>query len=75
MVGIPVNASNPRIRCIEGPGTIFKITSSGAFTQLYKFAGAGFPNAAMIQAVDGNFYDAVSGSIFKITATGTLTPT
>jgi uncharacterized repeat protein (TIGR03803 family) len=67
-------------------GTVFKITSGGTLTPLYSFGGAPadgyYPEAALIQATDGNFYGTTSqggangpgyGTIFKITSGGTLT--
>ncbi|PWU11316.1 MAG: hypothetical protein C5B51_02925 [Terriglobia bacterium] len=66
----------------SGNGTVFKITTSGAFTMLYNFAGSdgATPRAGLIQATDGNFYGTTSqggvngqGTVFKITAGGTLT--
>jgi uncharacterized repeat protein (TIGR03803 family) len=70
-----------------GYGTIFRITSQGVLTTLYKFCSQGgdctdgaFPNAALVQGTDGNFYGTTitggvndDGSVFKITPTGTLT--
>ena len=39
-------------------GTVFQITTNGAFTTLYAFSGAdgSHPNAALVQAADGSFY-------------------
>ena len=70
----------------NGGGTVFKITTSGALTTLYNFCaqsncadGEG-PVAGLVQATNGNFYGTTYfgganslGTIFKITATGTLT--
>jgi len=74
-------------------GTVFKITPSGTLTTLYSFCvtfdgecqdGYG-PEAALVQATDGNFYGTTSGgvyevatpgnggTVFKITPGGTLT--
>jgi uncharacterized repeat protein (TIGR03803 family) len=67
-------------------GTVFKITPSGALTTLYSFCaqsgctdGAG-PYARLVQATNGDFYGTTSGlganyagTVFKITASGTLT--
>src|SRR5579884_935258 len=64
-------------------GTLFKITPSATFTILYSFTGgtdgAG-PDAALIQASDGNLYSTAyhggangNGTIFKITTSGTFT--
>ncbi|MBV8904934.1 MAG: Ig family protein, partial [Acidobacteriia bacterium] len=57
------------------PGTVFKITSSGALTSLFVFgAGAG---RGLIQASDGNFYGTIvsnaGSTIFKITPAGMFT--
>ncbi len=69
-----------RVSC----GTVFKITTSGVVTTLASFKQAtGFaPAAALIQASDGNFYgttpdggvstDPGTGTVFKVTPTGTL---
>jgi len=71
----------------DGCGTVFKITGGGALTTLHSFdfADGSHPNG-VVQATDGNFYgttwtggasDACStygcGTVFKITAGGTLT--
>jgi len=63
-------------------GTVFKIAPSGALTTLHSFDstdGSG-PEAALIQATDGNFYGTTSGggvhasgTVFKITPAGKLT--
>jgi uncharacterized repeat protein (TIGR03803 family) len=74
--------------CSSGTcGTVFKITPAGTLTTLHTFDyrdGAN-PEARLIQATDGNFYGTTSGggnctnfgggcgTVFKITATGTLT--
>jgi uncharacterized repeat protein (TIGR03803 family) len=68
---------------------VFKITSSGILTTLHSFNGTDgqFPAAALVQATDGSFYGTTEyggannncysghgcGTIFKITASGTLT--
>jgi uncharacterized repeat protein (TIGR03803 family) len=45
-----------------GAGTIFRITSRGAFTTLYSFCAqsgcpdGAYPEASLVQASDGNFY-------------------
>jgi len=65
-------------------GTIFKITPSGTFTLLHSFSGTtndgNFPDAALIQATDGQFYGTTAeggstnkGTAFKVTSTGTFT--
>ena len=72
-------------------GTFFKITPTGILTTLYSFCSqtdctdGAVPEAAVVQASDGNFYGTTSdggpnicgtfycGTIFKITPSGTLT--
>jgi uncharacterized repeat protein (TIGR03803 family) len=56
-----------------GCGTLFRITSAGAFTTLYKFNGgqAGSGPNSLIQASDENFYGTTfNGDIFELTAGG-----
>ncbi len=58
--------------CSNGCGTIFKISSQGAFGEVHKFHGdGGNPESALIQATDGNIYGesplAGDGEIFKLT--------
>ena len=69
-----------------GCGTVFRITTAGALTTLHLFCsqpnctdGVG-PFAGLIQATDGSLYGTAhgggsggSGTVFKITTTGTLT--
>jgi uncharacterized repeat protein (TIGR03803 family) len=71
----------------NGDGTVFSITTSGTLTTLYSFCSqsgctdGAAPEAALVQAPDGNFYGTTnngggvsgSGTVFKLTATGTLT--
>jgi uncharacterized protein (TIGR03437 family) len=64
-------------------GTIFKVTPSGVLTTLYSFTSnynQGYPQGALLQATDGNFYGATtggganfSGSIYRITPSGVFT--
>ncbi len=59
------------------PGTVFKITSSGALTTLYSFSGSS-PQSPLAQAGDGNFYGTTgspgaTSTIYKITPGGMLT--
>lgn len=67
-------------------GTVFKITPAGALTTLYNFCSQNdcsdgtYPNAPMVQGMDGNFYGTTfsggadnSGTIFKITPSGIFT--
>jgi uncharacterized repeat protein (TIGR03803 family) len=72
-----------------GGGTIFKITTSGTLTTLYRFCSqmlnamcldGEFPVGGLVQATNGNFYGTTSdggayggGTIFEITPSGTLT--
>ena len=63
-----------------GVGTVFKITPGGVETILHAFTGGndgGLPDAALIQARDGNFYGTTSsggggayGTVFKMTPAG-----
>jgi uncharacterized repeat protein (TIGR03803 family) len=73
----------PLDRAVGAGGTVFKITPSGTLTTLYSFdpdEGGEAPSAALVQATDGNFYGTTSlggeggsGTVFKITPSGTLT--
>src|SRR5215470_7898134 len=67
-------------------GTVFKLTQGGALTRIYSFCSktlctdGSLPDAGLVQASDGNFYGTTfwggsqdSGTIFKITAGGSLT--
>ena len=67
-------------------GTVFKITPGGTLTTLYDFCPNGacidgaYPEAALIEGTDGNFYGTTyqgwangDGTIFKITPSGALT--
>ncbi|MGH8273442.1 MAG: choice-of-anchor tandem repeat GloVer-containing protein [Gammaproteobacteria bacterium] len=67
-----------------GKGTVFKLTPSGTLTTLHSFNGTdgANPEAGLVLGSDGNFYGTTSqggtsatpsGTIFKITPTGTLT--
>jgi len=69
----------------NGAGTFFEITPSGTFTTLYNFcsqtncADGAYP-LGFVQGTNGNFYGAAGGgtlggcgTLFEITATGTLT--
>jgi uncharacterized repeat protein (TIGR03803 family) len=72
----------------RGCGTVFKITPAGTLTTLYNFcaqtncADGASPGGGLIQGTDGNFYGTTggggtngygNGTVFKITAGGTLT--
>jgi MYXO-CTERM domain-containing protein len=63
-------------------GTVFKVTTTGTFTNLVSFNGANgnSPEAALVQGTDGNFYGTTllggsnnDGTVFKTTSTGALT--
>jgi uncharacterized repeat protein (TIGR03803 family) len=73
--------------CNMGCGTVFKITTAGAYTLLHSFSstdGSG-PQAGLIQATNGDLYGTTTyggtsdlcytgcGTIFKITPAGVLT--
>jgi uncharacterized repeat protein (TIGR03803 family) len=67
----------------EGDGTVFKVTPGGGFTTLYSFTGGpdgANPQAALVQASDGNLYGVCArgggfntGTIFRITLGGVFT--
>jgi uncharacterized repeat protein (TIGR03803 family) len=68
--------------CVEGCGTVFKITPNGNLAVLHRFTGpdGGVPYAGLIQASDGNFYGTTYvrgaynfGTVFEIAPNGTLT--
>jgi uncharacterized repeat protein (TIGR03803 family) len=69
--------------CALGCGTIFKVSSTGAFSTLHKFTGGadgGYVYSTLIQATDGNFYGvtftgggADEGTVFRMTPSGTVT--
>ena len=74
--------------CVNGCGTVFKITPGGALTTLYTFCPQNNctdgrePVAGLVEGFDGNFYgttlagggnDDCCGTAFKITPSGTLT--
>jgi uncharacterized repeat protein (TIGR03803 family) len=68
----------------SGNGTVFKITPAGIESVLHSFAGSAtdgsYPQAALLQASDGNFYGTTNqgglngfGTVFKITPAGVET--
>ncbi|HEX3720789.1 MAG TPA: choice-of-anchor tandem repeat GloVer-containing protein [Verrucomicrobiae bacterium] len=68
----------------NGYGTFFQLTAAGKVTPLYSFTGGddgAIPEAPLINGHDGNLYGTCtaggsggSGTIFKITTNGVLTP-
>jgi uncharacterized repeat protein (TIGR03803 family) len=68
----------------NGDGTVFQITTGGAFSVPYSFTGGSdgaYPAAGLALGSDGNFYGTTygggtnsDGGIFKITPQGALTP-
>lgn len=66
-----------------GVGTIFRLSSDGTFTNLYKFTGfndGGFPYGNLVQGGDGNFYGTAYnggvnnfGTAYRITPAGQFT--
>ncbi len=65
-----------------GMGSIFRLTPSGAFTDLYDFTGVNgdsLPLYPPIQASDGNFYGVsgndvqVCGNVYRLTSAGVYT--
>ena len=67
---------------LNGDGTVFRVTSTGALTSLVSFTGANgaYPTAALALGADGNFYGTTShggsanfGTIFRMTPAGALT--
>ena len=63
-------------------GTVFRITASGSFTNLYSFRGSDGvnPRAALVQGSDGNFYGTTEeggaqgyGTVFRISPCGVYT--
>jgi uncharacterized repeat protein (TIGR03803 family) len=81
--GGPAFIDNPEWGGQGGYGTAFKLDTNGAFTTLAVFNGTnGSDPNSLIQASDGNFYGTTDtgggpnvggGTIFKLTAEGTLT--
>jgi uncharacterized repeat protein (TIGR03803 family) len=72
----------------SGAGTVFKISSNGAFTSLYSLTGGNngwYPQAGLVQGSDGSFYGTTEeggmygsdyggyGTVFKISTNGAFT--
>lgn len=69
------------LSCVNGCGTIFKITPAGALTTLHHFnqTDGAYPTAPLIQGADGNFYGTTEqggtsgfGTLFQIGGDGTF---
>jgi uncharacterized repeat protein (TIGR03803 family) len=66
---------------MSNAGTVFKISTNGAFSSLYSFTGGADganPTGGLIQASDGSLYGTASGgayygTIFRITTSGAFT--
>jgi uncharacterized repeat protein (TIGR03803 family) len=84
--GVTPFGGNPPNCYGGGCGTVFRITQEGNLTTLYTFCSqvgctdGGAPIGGLIEANDGNFYSTTewdgfnsAGTIFRITAQGTLT--
>ncbi|HZM05034.1 MAG TPA: choice-of-anchor tandem repeat GloVer-containing protein [Candidatus Saccharimonadales bacterium] len=63
----------------DGGGTIFRLSTNGAFSSLFSFSGTNgsSPSAALVQAADGNLYGTTeyggaysSGTVFRISTNG-----
>ncbi|HEV3060532.1 MAG TPA: choice-of-anchor tandem repeat GloVer-containing protein [Vicinamibacterales bacterium] len=82
--------TTPSLGALGGDGRVFTMTTGGTVTILHTFVGVtadgGFPEAALVQASDGNFYgttslggaffsggDFTSGTVFAMTADGAYT--
>ena len=73
----------------SGEGTVFRISPSGTYTDLYSFSGIHlngyWPYAGLVQGSDGNFYGTTSqggtgdvmqgglGTVFRISPSGSYT--
>ena len=66
-------------------GTVFRVTPGGAFSTIHQFTGGSdgaFPESALLQGSDGNFYGTCSagggvrdaGTVFQLTPAGSITP-
>ena len=73
-----------RGRDATATGTVFRISPSGTYTNLYSFAGApndgAGPEAGLVQGSDGNFYGTTlyggnngDGTVFRISPSGSYT--
>jgi uncharacterized repeat protein (TIGR03803 family) len=57
-------------------GTVFEITTHGQLSILHRFDGGydSYPDAAPIQASDGNFYGTAGAEIYEVTSAGEFRP-
>jgi uncharacterized repeat protein (TIGR03803 family) len=71
-------------KCSGGCGTVFQISPSSSYTNLYSFVGSTndgwYPQAPLVQGSDGNFYGTTenggtnnAGIVFRISPSGTYT--
>jgi uncharacterized repeat protein (TIGR03803 family) len=71
--------------CFSGCGTVFRISPSGDYTDLYSFSGypkdGGYPYGGLVRGSDGNFYGTTlnggtnnEGTVFKLTVPLTAPP-
>jgi uncharacterized repeat protein (TIGR03803 family) len=99
-VGYPTDGGNPSARLVQGSdssfygtteydgtnnnGTVFRISASGTYTNLYSFGSrpndGAYPVAGLVLGSDGNFYGTTSsggtsnnGTVFRISPSGTCT--
>jgi len=62
-----------------GAGIMFRISSSGSYTNFYSFrglSGPNYPEAGLVQGSDGSFYGTTyggNGAVFRINPNGILT--
>ena len=62
---------------IYDSGTVFKISTNGAFTSLYSFADGtdgAYPSASLVQGTDGFLYGLAGGTVSKIGTNGVFAP-
>jgi uncharacterized repeat protein (TIGR03803 family) len=68
-------AGGASTNCLSGCGSVFRISASGAFTNLYSFSGGdgAQPYAGLVRGSDGNFYGTTlqggtsgQGTVFKL---------